>query len=47
MKSVIIKQNGKKIIHLKRNKQGVDKIILNGIEVEITCILHNNSRIKF
>ena len=49
MKSIIIKQNGVKIIHIKRTKKGVDIYgfdnILNHIEIKV--ILNDSSIIIF
>lgn len=49
MKSIIIKQKGEKIIHLKRTKDGVISYILENLKpfIEITVILEDGSRIYF
>ena len=47
MKSVIIKQNGKKIIHIKQTKDGADADILEELkDIEIVCVMDNNEIIK-
>jgi hypothetical protein len=47
MKSVVIYQNGVKIIHLQKKPYGVESDIINGIgDVEILIIGDDNKRIK-
>lgn len=47
LKSIIIRQDGKKIIHIKVKPYGVDSIILkNAGKFEIICITEKGERIK-
>ena len=47
MKSVIIKQKGKKIIHIKEKDFGFEADVVNDIkDLEITVINNKNERIK-
>ena len=46
MKSIIIKQNGKKIIHIKKTSYGFVADVLKYLDVEITIINNKNERIK-
>ena len=47
MKSVIIRQNGIKIIHIKRTKNGATSEVLDGSgQIEIKIILKDNSIIN-
>ena len=47
MKSVIIKQDGKMVIHIKRTKNGVDTNVLSSLRpfIGITVVMNNNERI--
>lgn len=47
MKSIIIKQFGKKIIHIKQIKEGVESEIRKDVkDIEIICVMDNNEIIK-
>lgn len=47
MKSLIIRQKGRKVIHVKETKKGIDVVILNELvpEIKVTAVMDDNTRI--